>query len=76
MAEHIESRVGKKININFEVLIGVRCSLTCLLCAVKELKQMKFVAEAVIISDDQFTVKNTWIPRKLRDLDQWLIIWW
>ena len=69
MPEHIESRIPKQASVDFELLISINSSLTCLLSAVKELKHVKFIAELIILSDHQLSIKDPWIPRKISDLD-------
>jgi tyrosine 3-monooxygenase len=65
----VESRAGKKNGRQFDLLINVQCNLTSLLASAKELKHVDSVAELIILSEQQLSIKNPWFPRKIADLD-------
>ncbi|XP_055356830.1 tyrosine 3-monooxygenase-like [Paramacrobiotus metropolitanus] len=66
---HIETRSSKKRNGAFDVLVSVRSSVVALLTGAKELKHVKPLAELIILSEQQLSIKDSWFPRRIAELD-------
>lgn len=66
---HIETRASKKRISAYDIFISVHSTLTALHSGAKQLKHVKAVAELIILSDQQLSIKDPWFPRKIADLD-------
>ena len=50
-------------------MISVQSNLMSLLAGAKELKHLDFVAELIVLSEQQLSIKDPWFPRSIADLD-------
>lgn len=66
---HIETRASKKKGAAFDVLLSVQSNLMALFEGAKQLKHIKALAELIILSEQQLSIKDPWIPRKIADLN-------
>lgn len=67
--EHVETRVSKEENIQYDVLVRVEMTRPCLLLLMRALRQSATIASVNLLTENKIDVKDPWFPRHASELD-------